>query len=255
MAKYDYHDVDTVTKRILTHKKTAESEVRQARTNVIDGFDHAASVIDATVTTVLSLVPGFEASGKTAMKLANEKAREYCRKAQHIRESMQRIVTKKEEVKHQRSMVEQERQQDIEHYTAQVQFWHRDSEQALKQVMDLLARIETNENCIRKATRADQESAWKEQVLVGVLDENDRVLDSCNDEIGDAPELLDRCGKVASDMAEAAKRLTSELCINLNKDVVRRRSDGRDMDVSHYEEYNIARKKVFRAKLQVGFCY
>ena len=252
MKKYDFHEVDTIRGRLMGEKKEANSQVRAARKALLDALEHAVGVNTACIVEIRSLMPEFEANGQTVLKLASEKAEEYRKKSQHIRETMRRIASKQEEVKHQRCVVQQERKKDADSYTKDVSALRNDIKSDRERVQAILAGIEAKEQRIRDATRADRESAWKEQVLIGTLDENKRVLDSCNAEICDAPEILDRCGQVASDMGATAQQLNSELCGNLNKDVARRESGGRDLDVRHMEEHVVARKRVFHEKLTVS---
>jgi chromosome segregation ATPase len=252
MKKYDFHEVDTIRGRLMGEKKEANSEVRAARKALLDALEHAVGVNTACIVEIRSLKPEFEANGQTVLKLASEKAEEYRKKSQHIRETMRRIASKQEEVKHQRCVVQQERKKDADSYTKDVSAWRNDIKSDCERVQAILAGIEAKEQRIRDATHADRKSAWKAQVLIATLDENKRVLDSCNAEICDAPVILDRCGQVASGMGATAQQLNSELCGNVHKDVARRESGGRDLDVRHMEEHVVARKRVFHEKLQVS---
>jgi len=250
MAKHGFHDVSTVRGRIIGEKKKAEKAVREARKGLLDALDHAVGVNTSCIEAVKSLTPEFQAISQTVTRLASEKAEEYRRKAKHIRLTMDRIAAKKTEVGVQRREVEKERNRDAATYAGEVDRSQRDNEADRQAVQKLLARIEAREQRIRDATREDQESAWKAQVLIGTLDENERVLDACSAEISDAPEILDRCCNVASTMGHAAKKLISELCENAQKDVTRRKSGGHDLDVRHFEEHTVARKKVFTEQIQ-----
>jgi DNA repair exonuclease SbcCD ATPase subunit len=253
MKKYGFEDVSTVTRACLMgHMKDAEKEIRVARKAILDALEHAVGVNTACVEEVRSLMPEFQANGQTVLKLAREKAEEYRKKAQHIRETMRRIADKKKEMKRQRCVVQKERKTDADSYTKDVNARRNDIKARREIVRRELAEIAAQEQRIRDATRADRESAWKEQVLIATLDENERVLDSCNAEICDAPVILDRCGQVASGMGATAQQLNSELCGNVHKDVARRESGGRDLDVQHLEEYQVARKKIFTERILVS---
>jgi hypothetical protein len=252
MAKHGFHDVSTVRGRIIGEKKKAEREVREARKGLLDALEHAVGVNTLCIAAVRSLTPEFQESGQKVARLATEKAEEYRRKAEHIRLTMARIAAKKDEVGVQRREVNEERRRDAAKYAGEIDRSQRDNEADRQAVQKLLARIEAREQRIRDATRDDQESAWKAQVLVGTLDENERVLDACSAEISDAPEILDRCRSVAQKMGHTATQLTSKLCENVQRDVTRRESGGRDLDVRHFEEHTVARKKVFTEEIDTS---
>ena len=250
MAKYDFHDVGTARRRVIGEQKQAEQAVRQARKGLLDALQRAVGVNMDCIEAVRSLRPEFEATGTTAAKLARAKADEYHKKSEHIRRTLDRLASKKTEVGQQRREVQEERKQDAIKYAKEMEQSQLGNEADRKIILEALARIESRERRIRDATREDRESAWKEQVLVGTLDENERVLDACSAEISYAPEILDRCCKISRTMGDTAKQLTSELCENVKKDITRRESAGRDLDVRHFEEHTVARKKVFTEQLR-----
>jgi hypothetical protein len=251
MQKYGFHDVGSIGGRIIGEKRTADEAIRLARKNKLDALEHAVGVNTTSVNTVRHVLAQLAAAKENARVVADQRARVYAAKAQHMKDSMERIKAHKSEMKRQRDAVVAERQQAAELYVEKIDQWKRDSELKLAKVKELLKGIEENEAAVRNATRDDIASAWKAKVLQGVADENDRVLNGCYAEIAEAPEKLIRCSVDTTSMGQAATQLLTSLETNLHRDDARRKSAGLELDVDHWEEHTVARKTVFAEKLRV----
>ena len=249
MKRYGFHEASSVSGGIIFEKKTAQVQVRVARKSLVDALQQAVVVNIDSINRTNALLQSFQHTANTVSGLSTEAAARYRAKEQHMVASQTRIAGKKAEFEQQAEEVDRERQVVANHYVKRMKQWKCDSEEHLLTVRNLLAEIEENEQDMCDATREDQESAWKAQLLKGTLAENGRVLDACNDEIEHAPEQLDRCVQVVAEMGATGAKLIGAVAGNVTKDVLRRESSGRDFDAQHLEEHCVARKSVFSEKI------